>query len=404
MDRLILVVNVGSTSFKYQLLKMPGMDCLSRGKVDRVFSGQAEFFWQNQNGKKHSMLLDARSGYEPCISQMLTILTQGSEKVMASLEEIAAVGFKTVMAGPLNRTVKVTPQVYEQMEKYNFVAPAHNPPYIAAMKAFEEVMPNVPLVAAFETSFHKQIPEERTVYAFPKELREKYGLRKYGFHGASHSYISWIVPQILGVQNNPKIISCHLGGSSSISAIQDGHSVDTSMGFSPQAGLPNNNRNGDIDVFAVLYLMEQENLSPVQMRQILSTDSGLKGISGISGDVRDLKSSSEPEANLALNHLVYSAKRYIGSFAAEMNGVDIVTFSGGIGENDPQTRAAICESMDYLGIKLDEEKNENLCGQIDGVGQVISADDSRVKVIVVPTNEELMVAMRVEQVLEEEER
>lgn len=387
----ILVVNVGSTSLKFKLLDMRQGSCLAKGKVEDVFAEYARFQWTCGEYAGNERV-DAREGYGPCIQQMVKVLTDRDVGAVAGLEEIGGVGFKAVLAGGLNCPSLVNDELLQRMEAYSFVAPAHNPPYIDAMRMFRKIMPDTPLVASFETGFHRTIPEYAYVYPLPREFREKYGLRKYGFHGASHSFVAWKVAQIFG-KKDLRIISCHLGGSSSLCAIQNGRSIDTSMGFSPQAGLPNNNRNGDLDVFAVLYLMEQEHLSPIQMREILSKKSGLLGLSGISGDMRELKRSSEPQAKLAIEHLIYCAKKYIGGFAAEMNGVDVVTFSGGIGENDDGIRSGICSQMDFLGIKLNDEANRRATGVLPENGAVISAEDAPVKVIALPTNEEWMVAL-----------
>ncbi len=398
---LILVVNVGSTSYKYQLLHMGQGKSLAKGKIENVFTDKADYSWsQGTNGAKE--VLDATSGYGPCIQRMIEVLTDKERGVIFALDDIGAVGFKAVLAGEGYSVSFVTEELLSQMEKYIFVAPAHNPPYIEAMRTFASLMPGTPLVASFETGFHRTIPEAAHVYPLPREYREKYGLRKYGFHGASHSYVAWKIPQVVG-KEDIRIISCHLGGSSSLCAIKDGTSIDTSMGFSPQAGIPNNNRNGDMDVFAVLYLMEMEGLSPTDMREILSKKSGLLGLSGISGDMRALKASSDPQAKLTVEHMVNSVKKYIGSFAAQLNGVDVITFSGGIGENDADLRQKVLENMDYLGVKLDEERNKTAVGDLPADGVVISAADSRVKVIALPTNEEWMVAMNAHKLISEVE-
>lgn len=398
----ILVVNVGSTSFKYKLFDMAQGQCLAGGRIENVFTAAAEYTWQNglHRGRE---TLDASAGYEVCIRRMIAILTDKSVGVVSELETIGGVGFKAVLAGKINYPVMVTQQLLCEMEKYNFVAPAHNPPYIEAMRSFAERMPGTALVASFETGFHSTIPEAAYSYPFPKKYREKYGLRKYGFHGASHSYVAWKINQLTG-REDLRIISCHLGGSSSLCAIRDGKSVDTTMGFSPQAGIPNNNRNGDLDIFAVLYLMEREKLTPTQMREILSTNSGLLGLSGISGDMRVLKGSADPRAKLTIDHLVYCIKKYLGGFLAELNGADIITFSGGIGENDSDLRQRICENMDFFGIRLNQQANRETVGELPADGVEISAPDSRVKIMVLPTNEEWMVAMNTRRVIEQEEQ
>lgn len=396
-EPIILVVNVGSTSFKYRLFDMKRESCLARGSFERVGTEHSAYRCE-QGGRTEAGEINTLGGYAPCIRLMMDMLCCGEAPVISSPEEIDGVGFKSVLAGEINYPVRVTPELYAEMERYVFVAPAHNPPYMEAMHSFEKLLPGTPLVASFETGFHRTIPDYARVYPFPKEYREKYGVRKYGFHGASHSYVAWKLPQVLG-RDDLRIVSCHLGGSSSLCAINGGRSIDSSMGFSPQAGILNNNRSGDLDVFAVLYLMEMEQLSPGQMREMLSKRSGLLGLSGISGDMRDLENSGSEDARLTIEHFVYSVKKYIGAFAAEMNGIDVLNFSGGIGENGSLIRSAVCRSMDYLGIKLDEEKNNALHGTLPEDGVVISAADSRVKVTVLPTNEEWMVAMNTVKVL-----
>jgi acetate kinase len=398
----ILVVNVGSTSFKYKLFNMEKGQCLARGKIENVFTATAEYTWKNglRQGKE---ILDASAGYGMCIQRMIELLTDKAAGVIPGLNAIGGVGFKAVLAGRINYPVKVTQQLLREMGKYAFAAPAHNPPYIEAMQTFSDRMPGIPLVASFETGFHRTIPEAHYVYALPQQYREKYGLRKYGFHGASHGYVAWKISQRTG-REDLRIISCHLGGSSSLCAIQNGKSLDTTMGFSPQAGIPNNNRNGDLDVFAVLYLMEQEKLTPLQMREILSTNSGLLGLSGISGDMRVLKKSEDPRAKLTIDHLVYCVKKYLGGLFAEMNGADVITFSGGIGENDSELRQKICENMDCFGIRLNQQANQKATGELPADGVEISAPNSKIKIIVLPTNEEWMVAMNTRKVIEQEEQ
>lgn len=395
----ILVVNVGSTSFKFKLLDMAARCTLIKGKIDRVFNKDSVFFYKTAYGLSSHMLIDTCAGYPSCIQIMIETITDKKLGIVSGLDEITAIGFKTVHAGEVNGPVVISDELLDEMRKFSFAAPAHNPPYIDAISRFRSILPTIPMVAVFETDFHRTIPTYASVYPLPAHLREKYHLRKFGFHGASHSYAAWKLPQILGKVpgDSLRIISCHLGGSSSLCAIKDGRSIDTSMGFSPQSGLPMNNRCGDLDVFSVLYLMEQERLTPGSMSKILTTQSGLKGISGISGDVRDLEKDGSAAANLALESFAYHVKKYIGSYLAVMNGADVISFSGGIGENDPLIRSMICRKLDYLGIMLDEEKNrmvEPSYGPLPENGVDISASGAKVAVYVLPTDEELMVAMQ----------
>ena len=392
MDK-ILIVNVGSTSFKFQLLDSHSLDCLAKGGIDRVFYQDSLFRMSSKKTGELSRRIDTQEGYSKCIEKMMEALCNNN--LINDVKDISAVGFKTVLAGNINYPVLVTDEVIEQMRHFNFVAPAHNPPYIEALNIFRESVPEIPLVAVFEPGFHRTIPDFKRVYPFPKEIRERYCLQKNGFHGASHGYVAWKISQQEGIGSTDRIISCHLGGSSSICAIKGGESTDTSMGFSPQSGLPMNNRNGDLDVFSVLYLMEEENMSPSEMRELLSTESGLKGISGISEDVRVLKESGSDDAMLALNHYAYSVKKYIGAYIAEMNGLDVITFSGGIGENDPDMRRMICSELDFFGIRLDDERNRQYtAANLPSDGIDISDPLSEIRIIVLPANEEHMVAMQ----------
>ena len=285
------------------------------------------------------------------------------------------------------------------MQDFVPVAPVHNPVYIQAMQIFREILPGVPMVAVFETGFHATIPEHASTYGVPYEWREKYGVRRYGFHGSSHRYISQRVPELLcRPVKDLRLISCHLGGSSSVTAIHSGKSVDTSLGFSPQSGLEQSSRSGDLDPFVVLHVMEKENLTTAEIRQLLCKKSGLLGISGISNDVRDLEKGAEEgnaRAALALEVFIYEVKKYIGAYAAALGGLDALAFAGGIGENSWHVRQQVCSGLEYLGIHLNQEANR-APAQGD---RVISLPCSRVAVLVVYTNEELMVARETARVL-----
>jgi len=356
----ILVPNLGSTSLKYQLISMPDESVLARGRVERV------------------------TDYEAAIQQ---IDTRGAS--------IDAVAFKTVHGGPRYRgTFLVDENVLQALEEYLPAAPTHNRIYLEGIRAFQRALPGARLVAAFETEFHATMPEYAARYGVPAEWRERYGIRKYGFHGASHEYISRRVPELLGrPPASLRLISCHLGGSSSICAIQAGRSVDVTMGFSPQSGLENATRHGDLDVFAVLFLMEKLGWNLEETRQQLARNGGLAGLSGIpGGDVRDIEAAARDgnrDAAIALDVFAYEIKKTIGAYAAAMGGVDAIAFTGGIGENAPAIRAAALSGLEFLGVLLDWEKNHRGTGD-----RLISADNSRVAVLVVSTNEELIVARR----------
>jgi acetate kinase len=356
----ILVPNLGSTSLKYQSLDMPGERVAARGRLERV------------------------SDYREAISR---IQTAGAA--------IDAVAFKAVHGGPNYRgTFVIDSAVIAALEQYLPAAPAHNRIYLTGIRAFQEAMPGVPLLAAFETEFHATIPEHAACYGVPREWREDGGVRRYGFHGASHQYVSERVPEMVGLSRDRlRLVSCHLGGSSSICAILNGRSVDTTMGFSPQSGLENATRHGDLDVFAVLYMMSRRDWSVGDVTDQLARTGGLAGLSGIAGgDVRDLEQSAasgNPDAALALEVLAYQVRKSIGAYAAAMGGLDAIAFTGGIGENSATLRSQCCEQLAFLGIRLDPERNERASGD-----RVISSDDSAVKVVALATNEELVVARR----------
>ncbi|MCS7314749.1 MAG: acetate/propionate family kinase [Bryobacterales bacterium] len=356
----ILVPNLGSTSLKYQILEMPAERVLARGRFERV------------------------TDYREAIARIPT-----------ADPAVDAVAFKTVLGGPRYRgTFLIDATLIAAMEEYLPAAPAHNAIYLAAIRAFSEAMPGIPLVAAFETEFHSTIPEYAARYGVPAEWRERYGIRRYGFHGASHQYVSERVPELLGrPRETLRLVSCHLGGSSSICAIQNGRSVDTTMGFSPQSGLENATRHGELDVFAVLYMMERRGWSVAEVRQQLAREGGLAGLSGIAGgDVRDLEAAADQgnqDAALALEVFAYQVRKTIGAYAAAMGGLDAVAFTGGIGENSARLRSRCCQGLEFLGIRLDPVRNERGAGD-----RVVSSDDSPVAVVALATNEELIVARR----------
>ncbi len=387
----ILIANVGSTSFKYQLFSLPSEEVLCKGKVEKVGSSESPYSHLVVSKNKTISGVKEVKDHNFAIKFCLDFLLSPECGVISSLEEISAVGFKTVHGGRFTGVHILNEEVLQEMERFSLVAPGHNPPYIEAIKIFRNLLPSTPLVGVFEPHFHTTIPLYARIYGIPYEWYERFGIQKYGFHGASHHYISERVPQILSVPKEElKIISCHLGGSSSICAIKGGKSVDTSMGFSAQAGLLNATRNGDLDVFVIPFLMREGNMSIEEITTALVKKGGLLGISGVSGDMRDLLSAEEsnPRCALAIEAFCYGVKRYIGEYVAVMNGLDVLVFTGGIGEMSPPIRERICRDMDYLGIQIDEARNKEVVGK-EGM---ISPPDSRVKVMVVPTNEELVVA------------
>jgi acetate kinase len=365
----ILVANIGSTSFKYRLYGKDGLP-QAQGKVERI-------------GQPGSACPD----YETAIRQCMADLTRDGG-ALARLQDLVAIGFKAVHAGPLSGARLVTEDVLRAMEAVSFLTPAHNPPYVAAMRSFRRALPDTPLVALFETAFFDSLDEAATTYAVPYAWREELGVRRYGFHGASHRAASERARVLApGARRH---ISCHLGGSSSLAAIRDGVAVETSFGLSPQSGLPHNDRAGDLDVFAALFVMKQRGLGPDEMARILATESGLAGISGVSGDLRDLEEAAangHRRARLAIDVFVRAVRHHLGACLVALGGVNLVTFSGGIGEHSASVREAVCDGLEDLGIVLDAERNRTANDEVR-----VSADSSRVAIFVVPADEERIVA------------
>ena len=365
-----LIPNIGSTSFKYRVLEMPAETVLAEGRIERI----------GQPGG----CPDYPSAIHKCISDI-----SGPGKALKSLTEIEAAGFKVVHPGPMPGPYLVDDALFAAMDDFAFFAPAHNPPYVAAMRAFEKELPGVPLVAVFETTPYASLSEAATTYAVPYEWRTEFGIRRYGFHGASHRSASQNVQALLG-RNDLRHISCHLGGSSSLAAFRNGVAVDTSFGTSPQSGLPQNNRVGDIDAFAVLYMMKKLNVDADEMARILGCQSGLAGISGTSGDMRDLDEAAaagSKRARLALDVFVRAIRHYLGAFLLELGGLDVITFSGGIGENSADIRSAVCRNLGAFGVELDESANRTV-RKTGSIAKEVSA----VKVMVIPADEEIIVA------------
>ena len=394
----ILCANVGSTSFKYQIIDMETSTSLVKGGVERIGNSPSAFTHTVPGKPSREGEIDAPS-HNHAIAHAMQHITDPEVGCLIDLNQLDGIGFKTILAKGYWRSARITEHVIAALEESTPLAPMHNPAYIASIQAFQELLPNTPLVAVFETWFHQTIPDYAYEFGVPRFWVEQHEIRKYGFHGASHRYISERVPQMLGQNNSEglRIISCHLGGSSSICAIKDGKSMDTSMGASTQYGMIQSTRCGDLDVFAVMYLMDKEGFSTDEIRRQLIEESGVKGISGTSGDMRDVEAAIEAgndNARLALETYVYGVKKYIGAYIAALGGVDVIVFAGGIGEKGTKTRSQICEGLEWCGIYLDLEKNEKLSGEGE-----ISADNSRAKILVVSTNEELIVARETARVL-----
>ncbi len=389
----IIIANPGSTSYKCKLFDTSSMLVLFEASVERIGSEDSIYSYQFSNSDSSSQVLAVADHYSAIA------LTIKSLAKIYRLEEISAVGFKTVHAKEVSGCVELSDEVLSAMEEYRTLAPVHTDVYITAITVFKQLLPSIPLIGLFETHFHKYIPPEAFLYGIPYELYEKHGIRKFGFHGASHRYIGLRTKELFGAN---KTISCHLGGSSSVCAIKDGWSIDTSMGMSPQCGLLNAKRVGDLDPFALLYLMEQENFTVAKMGDILNNRGGLYGISGIkSGDFRDIEEKmqhGDVRATLAFKTFAYVVKRYIGEYLVSLNGADCIVFTAGAGQKDIKLRKAILSNMENLGIILDEKKNN--ANPNEGL---ISRQDSKIKIAVIPTNEEYIVAREVQKYLTQDE-
>jgi acetate kinase len=391
----ILVANLGSTSFKYRLFDMTTEDVLARGGVERIGSPQSRCFVESA-GQREEMTVEARD-HAVAVRLCLEQLADPQRRCLNDPSELAAIGFKAVHAQGVSGVQRVDERVLSAMEAYTDVAPAHNPPYIRAMRLLAKELPQIPLVAAFETGFHQTIPPAERCYAVPREWAEKHGVLKHGFHGASHRYIAGRTAQLL---NNPgaKIISCHLGGSSSLCAIQDGESRACSLGMSPQSGLPHNNRVGEFDLFALPALMRGTGKTLEQVLDDLANRSGLLGLSGGRNDLRDIETAAESgdaDARLAIDVFVASVRHYLGAYLLLLNGADAIVFTGGIGENSSRMREAVCANLNWFGIRLDHRKNTAAKGET-----MIHSADSRVQLWIMPTNEELVVARQAKALLE----
>ncbi len=390
----VLVLNCGSSSIKYQLLDM-GSEAvqIASGIVERVGSENATLKHEAVGKPKYKVvkpILDHEVG----INYVLEELLDKDHGVLNDIHEISAVGHRVVHGGEsFSGSVKITQEVIDIMEECVDLAPLHNPANLKGIYAMQKLLPDVIQCGTFDTAFHQTMPEHAYMYAIPYEYYEKYKVRRYGFHGASHNYVSKQAAIFLNKDyNDMKIITCHLGNGASIAAIKNGKSVDTSMGLTPVEGLIMGTRAGDFDLGALFYIMDKENLDREGANQVFNKNSGMLGITGVSSDMRDIEDAAWKEDNkraqLGLDMYFYRVKKYVGAYAAAMGGVDAIVFTGGIGENGVETREAVCEGLEYMGVNFDKSKNDGLRGKLAD----ISTDDSRVKVLVVPTNEELVIA------------
>lgn len=386
----ILVINCGSSSLKYQLINSESEEVLAKGLCERI-GIDGSLTYQPEGGEKEKSEIPMPTHTE-AINAVIKALTNEKTGVIKSLSEVGAVGHRVVHGGEkFTASCVINEESIKAIEECNDLAPLHNPANLIGIRACQELMPGVPMVAVFDTAFHQTMPEVAYIYGLPYEYYEKYKVRRYGFHGTSHSYVSKRVAEILGKPYDElKIIVCHLGNGASISAVKNGKSVDTTMGLTPLEGLLMGTRSGDMDPAIMEFVAKKENLSIEEMSSILNKKSGMLGISGVSSDGRDLEAaakSGNKRAQLALDSFNYRVLKYIGAYAAAMNGVDAIAFTAGIGENNKEMRRDVCASLTYLGVKLDDEKNN-----VRGEERIISADDSQVKVLLVPTNEELAIA------------
>lgn len=391
----VLVANLGSTSFKYRLFDMTDEQQIARGGIERIGEATSPCFVEigGERREETAPVPDHAEAVRRCLAQ----LTDPENGCMKSADEVSAIGFKAVHGGSVSGVQRVTPELLDAMEEMSGVAPAHNPPYINAMRLLNEQLPEIPLVAAFETGFHQTIPARNRYYAIPYEWATEGLVQRWGFHGASHRYIAVRAGELLG-RNDLRVISCHLGGSSSLSAIRNGESVGNSLGMSPQTGLPHNNRVGDFDPFALPVIMKRTGKSLEEVLDDLACRSGLLGLSGAGGDVRDIADAAEQgneRAQLALEVFAGAVRQYLGAYLVELGGADVIVFTGGIGENRDDVRARVCQDLEELGIVLDSQKNE-----VTRSEGAIHADSSRTQIWVIPTNEELIVARQAKQLLE----
>lgn len=386
----VLVINCGSSSLKYQLINMQNEEVLGKGLVERI-GIEGSKLTHEAAGKK-VVIEDPMKDHKDALKHVLSALVDKDHGAVADMSEISAVGHRVVHGGEkFASSVLITPEVIAAIKECSDLAPLHNPANLMGIDACKEILPNVPHVAVFDTAFHQTMPKDSYLYGLPYELYEKHGIRKYGFHGTSHKYVSDRAAAILGKDiKELKIITCHLGNGASIAAVEYGKSVDTSMGLTPLEGSIMGTRCGDIDPAIVKFIMDKENLTAAQVDSLLNKQSGILGMSCISSDFRDVENAANEGNELAQVALAAFAKRvkkYIGSYMAEMGGVDAIVFTAGLGENSVSMREDICQGLEGLGIVIDKEKNN-----VRGKETVVSADDSKVKILVIPTNEELVIA------------
>ena len=395
----VLVLNCGSSSLKYKLLDMENHEELAQGGVEKIGLEGSFLKFTKPNGEKIVLEHDMPE-HQAAIEFVLDVLASEEHGAVKSLDEIDAVGHRVVHGGEkFSESVLITDEVMDKIVECIDVAPLHNPPNIAGIKAIEELIPGKPQVAVFDTAFHQSMPAEAYMYALPYEMYEKYGVRRYGFHGTSHRYVSQRACEFLGVNyQDQKIITCHIGNGASVTAIKNGKSIDTSMGFTPTEGLMMGTRSGDVDPGALAFIMEKEGLDAKGLSDLVNKKSGVLGISQMSSDMRPIEDGvkhGDERSILTMKMYDYRIKKYVGAYAAAMGGVDIIVFTGGVGENQCPTREEVCKGLEFMGVEFDAEKNDGLRGK----EAVISKPSSRVKVVVIPTDEESMIASDTKQIV-----
>lgn len=387
----ILVLNCGSSSVKYKLIESADKKVLAEGGVEKIGLPDSFLKFKRPDGQKETIEV-SMPDHKEAVKQVLKVLTDPEKGVIKSFDEIGAVGHRVVHGMEyFNKSVVITPEVIEKVKECYPVAPLHNPANVTGIEAVTEILPNVPQVGVFDTAFHQTMPAKAFMYALPYDDYVKYGVRRYGFHGTSHRYVSRRACEFLGLPyEQQRIITCHIGNGASITAIKDGKSIDTSMGLTPTEGLMMGTRVGDVDPGALTYLMERRGIGAEELQKIINKESGVLGISGISNDMRDIEdgiAEGDERAKLAMDMYEYRILKYIGAYTAALGGVDVIVFTGGVGENQTGTRANICKHLEFMGVTFDAEANKVRGEEIE-----ISGKDSKVHVVVIPTDEEMMIA------------
>ena len=399
----ILVLNCGSSSLKYQLIDMDTEEVIAKGNYERIGVG-ASFLTHTANGEKHKFENPVKD-HDEAIKFVLEQLTSDEYGIIKDVEEIAGVGHRVVHGGEkFTKSVLVDDNVIQGIRDCISLAPLHNPAAILGIEACKNLMPNAKMVTVFDTSFHQTMPEKAYIYPIPYEYYEKYGVRRYGAHGTSHKYVALRAAELEGKPiEDLRIITCHLGQGASLAAVKNGKCVDTSMGLTPLGGIPMGSRSGDLDPSIVTFLMNKEGFTPDEANNMLNKMSGVLGISGVSADFRDVEEAmaeGNKRAKLALEQYTYAVAQYISKFLVATEGVDVMVFTAGVGENAPETRKAICDNLKFLGIEIDEKVNDFKVCKVDDGERLISTPNSKVKVYVIPTNEELMIARETKAIIE----